>query len=162
MKNLSVFSEKQVATFVNVANEVKVKTEKRTAEKWLNDLFTVLRESDRKTLSKPQIAVLNTLQENDRAEKRALRIQDYSPSKPGICEVIKIAACKSTEKAPVNVDSLAETLAKQFGKDVKKMKQRAKSQFSYYLKKEHGILMKKVDAANWYCLNPDFAKTKVK
>lgn len=162
MKNLSVFSEKQVETFANVASELKVKTEKRTVEKWLNELYGVLKDKTRKELTKQQIAVLNTLQENERAEQRALRIQDYSPSKPGICEVIKIEACKATEKNPADVNSIAEQLSKQFNRDLKKMQQRVKSQFSYYLKKEHGILMEKKDATHWFCKNPEYAKTKVK
>lgn len=162
MKNLSVFSDKQVATFNNVANEMKVVTKNRTTEKWVNDLYKTLQAKTRKELTTQQIAVLNTLIDNDRAEKRALRIQDYTPSKPGICEVIKVAACKATEKNPLNVETVAKQLAKQFNRDVKKMKQRVKTQCSYYLKKEHGILMSKVNANEWYCQNPEFAKTKIK
>jgi hypothetical protein len=162
MKNLSVFSENQVATFKAVASEVKVKTENRTAEKWVDELLNSLQKADRKTLSKQQIAVLNTLNEHEHAVNRDLRIQAITPDKPGICEVIKIEACKSTEKSPLNVDTVAKQLSKQFNRDIKKMKQRVKSQCSYYLRKEHGILMSKIDASNYYCENPNFAKTKLK
>ena len=57
--NSTLFSEKQIVTFKQVAEQSGVKTNNRTAEKWLTDLFETLKEKQEKNPTEK--AVYNTL-----------------------------------------------------------------------------------------------------
>lgn len=163
--NSTLFTEKQITTFKQVAEQSGVKTNNRTAEKWLTDLFETLKEKQEKTPTEK--AVYNTLVSMQYVETRQYRITtiDEKGRNNGVCEAIKKAGINATKANPVNVKSLAAELSAKFNKDLNKTVQNIRNQFrplTGYMFKEHGVKMAKIDADNFYCTNPAFAKLRLK
>lgn len=163
--NSTLFSEKQIATFKQVAEKQGIKTNNRTAEKWLTDLFETLKAVPEKDST--QKAVFNTLISMQYVETRQYRVTtiDEKGRNNGVCEAIKKAGILSTKTNPVNVKTLAAELSAKFNKDLNKTVQNIRNQFrplTGYMFKEHGVKMAKIDADTFYCENPDFAKLRLK
>lgn len=162
--NATLFSEKQIATFKQVAEQSGVKTNNRTAEKWLTDLFDTLKSKAEKNPTEK--AVFNTLVSMQYVETRQYRVTtiDENGRNNGVMQAIKLAGINATKTNPVNVKNLAAELSVKFNKDLNKTVQNIRNQFrplTGYMAKEHGVKMGKIDADNFYCENPDFAKLRL-
>ena len=160
----TTLTEKQVATFKQVAENLKIKTEKRTVEKWLNELFETLKLKEGKDTTEK--AVFNTLVSAQYVETRKYRVTTIDPDgrNNGVCEAIKLAGINATKNNPVNVKSLAAELSVKFNKDLGKTLQNIRNQFrpvTGYMAKEHGVQMEKLTPDEFYCKNPDFAKLRL-
>lgn len=163
--NANLFSEKQISTFKQVAEQSGVKTNNRTAEKWLVDLFETLKAKQEKNPTEK--AVYNTLVSMQYVETRKYRVTtiDEKGRNNGVMQAIKLAGINSTKTNPVNVKTLAADLSAKFNKDLNKTVQNIRNQFrplTGYMFKEHGVKMNKIDADNFYCENSDFAKLRLK
>lgn len=162
--NASLFTEKQVATFKQVAETSGIKTNNRTAEKWLTDLFDTLKSKAEKNPTEK--AVYNTLVSMQYVETRQYRVTtiDENGRNNGVMQAIKLAGINATKTNPVNVKNLAAELSVKFNKDLNKTVQNIRNQFrpvTGYMAKEHGVKMGKIDADTFYCENPDFAKLRL-
>lgn len=162
--NSTLFTEKQISTFKQIAESTGVKTEKRTAEKWLTDLFETLKGKTEKTSTEK--AVFNTLVSMQYIETRKYRVTtiDEKGRNNGIMQAIKLAGINATKTAPVNVKTLAAELSAKFNKDLNKTVQNIRNQFrplTGYMFKEHGVKMAKLNPDEFYCENPDFAKLRM-
>lgn len=162
--NSTLFSEKQIATFKQVAESTGVKTNNRTAEKWLTDLFETLKGKAEKNSTEK--AVFNTLVSMQYVETRQYRVTTINEKgrNNGVMQAIKLAGINATKTNPVNVKNLAAELSAKFNKDLNKTVQNIRNQFrpvTGYMAKEHGVKMDKIDADNFYCTNPDFAKLRL-